>query len=429
MTGSLVALFRVTGLAVATGPLWHGGERSPWEFIGLAVAGLLHVEVGLRLSRAYPDSRMGPLMLGSGLLWLVNSWGLTLLPELCAQGLLLSILYDPLVLHGTLVIPAGRLRGLLDRRVATLAYLFWPMSIAALWLISGLGMPAVADLLAFRGVSYPVVGLGLLVFFAVRYRRAAPADRRAFAPFWAGVLVNAVTTTALSTTAYGVVVWPEIMHAVGAAMVPVGAALSLARSDTRRLIEAGDRERSRVERDVHDGVQQRLLAASLLLRQAQRHSDTTLVARGATEVETAIVELRALIRGMNPPALVRYGLAGAIASIADRSEVAVDIDDRVGGVNIPEPVAVTAYYVALEAVANSQKHAAAHAVTVSLATMAHQIVVTVRDDGVGGATTVGGGGLCGLRDRVESSGGTFWLASERGHGTTVRATLPLRGAR
>lgn len=421
--------FRLSALAIAAGQLLYPDGRSPWELAVLAATGLLHVEVGLRLRRAHPDSGMGRLMVAAGFLWLLNTWGWVAWPVLCGQGLLLSMVYDPLLLHGTLIIPRGRLHGRFDRLMAVVAYLFWPVAIAAIWLSRTPEVPSVADLMVVRGFGYPVIGLGLLVVFIVRYLRAAPADRRAFAPFWGGTLVNTVATTALSATAYGAVVWPAMLFAVGAAMVPVGAAISLARTDKRRLIESADRQRERVERDVHDGVQQRLLAAVLMLRQAQRTRDSELLDRGAVEVETAIAELRELVRGMNPPALVRYGLSGAIASIADRAPVQVEVDGRVDSVRVPEPVAVAAYYVALEAVANSQKHAAAQAVRVSLATEEDRLVVTVRDDGVGGACAVRGGGLRGLRDRVESCGGNFRLASVRGEGTTIKAVLPLDGGR
>ena len=420
-----VALLRSAVLVLAAGPLMVGDSLSPWEFTLVAAVGVLHVEVGLRTWRARGDNCTGPLMIASGLWWLVNAWGRAALAEMFAEGLLLSACYDPLLLHCSLIIPTGRLRRRRDLMLVTVGYLYWPGVIAAIWLARGMRGPGAADLVSIRALTYPLIGIGLFTFFVARYRAGSAADRRAFGPFWTAVLVNAVTTTALSTTAYHSNSWPTVLYAVGAALVPVGAAMSFARSERLRLIEAGDRERQRVERNVHDGVQQRLLGATLLLRQAERAGDSVLVARGAAEVETAIAELRELVRGLNPPALTRYGLSGAIAAIVEGSPVTVDVDDRLGDARLPEPVAVTAYYVALEAVTNAQKHSGARVVRVSLATEAGRFLVAVQDDGAGGADPVAGGGLDGLRHRVESCGGAFRVISGRGGGTTVRASLPL----
>jgi signal transduction histidine kinase len=150
------------------------------------------------------------------------------------------------------------------------------------------------------------------------------------------------------------------------------------------------------------------------------------------EVETAIVELRELVRGLNPPEVTRYGLAGALAAVAGRSPVPVLVHDRTGGVDVPEPVAVAAFYVALEAIANAQKHSAARTVQVSLASGEaageDRLLLTVCDDGRGGARLVSGGGLRGLQDRVESCGGRLRVDSRRGGGTTVLVSLPMGGA-
>ncbi|MFC7481020.1 sensor histidine kinase [Luedemannella flava] len=242
--------------------------------------------------------------------------------------------------------------------------------------------------------------------------------------------MRAATTGLAGATAFNGRAWATAVYAIGAGLVPVGAAISLSRSHRRELIEAGDAARQRVERDVHDGVQQRLLAAALLLRQANRAAtpDRELVARGAAEVETAVAELRDLVRGLNPPELVRYGLPGAVAALAERSSVPVTVDDRLAGASLPEQAAVTAYFVVVEAVTNTEKYAHARTATATLAAARGRLVVTVRDDGAGGAVAVPGGGLAGLRARVESAGGTFDLTSPPGAGTTVRASLPLGAA-
>lgn len=404
--------------ALVCGPLLAAYWTTPWELACLAVAGVLHTEVGLRLWRERPDSRMGPLLVACGLVWLLDAWGRVGLPAVFAGGLMLSIVHDPMHLHAGLVVTSGRLRGWWDRVIAAAGYAYWPVLTVAAVVVA---QPGLAHLLQLRAWTYPLVGVFLAGVFIVRYRRAGADDRRVYAPFWAALAANGLCTAALSTVTYGPGHWPTVLYALGATLIPVGAALSAQRAERRRLREARDRERRRVERDVHDGVQQRLLAAAMMLRQ----DDPVLIARGAQEVEYAIADLRDLVRGMNPVALVRYGLSGAVAAVAERARVPVAVDDRVGHVTLPEPVAAAAYYVTMEAVANSEKHADAGLVTVTLTAEGDRVEVTVRDDGVGGARAVPGGGLQGLQERVESCGGTLRVSSARGTGTAVRAVLPL----
>ncbi|WP_144122711.1 sensor histidine kinase [Catellatospora sichuanensis] len=413
---------RAAVVALVAGPLLAAYRSAPWELACLMIAGVLHVEVGLRLHRADHHRPAGLLLIASGVLWLLDAWGRAAAPELFAGGLLLSICYDPLLLHAILAVAPGGLRTAGDRHVVTVGYAYWPIILVALAAAHG---PIGPDqLLAVRTVTYPAVGVALGFVLAWRIHQASPADRRVWLPFWAAVVGNGVCTTTLSTF-FHTGPWPTVLYSVGGAMVPAAAAVCLHRLQRRELVEARDRERHRVERDVHDGVQQRLLTAAMMLRQ----NDPALVARGAAEVETAIAELRELVRGMNPSALVRYGLSAAVAALADRVGVRVAVHDRIRGVTIPEHVAAIVYFVTMEAVANADKHARAGQVTVTLAAEADRVEVVVGDDGVGGALPVPGGGLSGLRDRVESCGGTFRLSSLRGRGTAVRAVLPIGAGR
>ncbi|WP_144127938.1 sensor histidine kinase [Catellatospora sichuanensis] len=409
---------RVAAAVLVCGPLLAVYWTTPWELTCLAVAGVLHVEVGLRLWRQRPDGRMGPLLVACGLVWLLDAWGRVALPAVFAGGLMLSIVHDPMHLHAGLVVTSGRLRSRWDRTVAAAGYAYWPVLACGMLAAGHLSL---AQLLHLRAWTYPLVGVFLAAVFIVRYRRAGTDDRHIYAPFWAALAANGLCTAALSTVTYGPGQWPTVLYALGAALIPMGATASSQRAEHRRLRDARDRERRRVERDVHDGVQQRLLAAAMMLRQ----DDPTLIARGAAEVDNAIADLRDLVRGMNPVALVCHGLSGAVAAIAERARVPVTVDDRVAHLTLPEPVAATAYYVTMEAVANSEKHAHAGLVTVTITTEDDRIEVTVRDDGVGGALAVPGGGLQGLRERVESCGGTLRVSSARGRGTAVRAVLPL----
>ncbi|MFC7759019.1 hypothetical protein ACFQY4_14275 [Catellatospora bangladeshensis] len=163
---------RVTAVALVCGPLLTAYWATPWELACLAAAGLLHVEVGLRLWRDRPDSRMGPLLAGCGLVWLLDAWGRAALPALFAGGLLLSLLHDPMHLHAGLIVTSGRLRGRWDRAIAAAAYAYWPV-LAAVALAAGRLSPA--GLLGVRAWTYPLVGVFLVGVFTVRYRRAGAA--------------------------------------------------------------------------------------------------------------------------------------------------------------------------------------------------------------------------------------------------------------
>jgi signal transduction histidine kinase len=200
------------------------------------------------------------------------------------------------------------------------------------------------------------------------------------------------------------------------------------RGSRARVIEAGQRERQRLERDLHDGAQQRLVALSLNLGVLQTRMGTdpeaeALLAQARTEIAVSLAELRDLARGLHPAVVSGHGLAVAVESLVARAPVPVrlrvELDGRVG-----EAVEVAAYYVVCESLANIGKHARATAATVDVTRSAGQIVVEVVDDGVGGADTERGTGLRGLADRVEALDGRLRVWTPRGGGTRVRAELP-----
>jgi signal transduction histidine kinase len=197
-----------------------------------------------------------------------------------------------------------------------------------------------------------------------------------------------------------------------------------------RVIAATDATRRRLERDLHDGAQQRLVSLALELRQvesavpaelAQVRADLDRMAGDLTE---ALDELRELSRGIHPVVLSEGGLGPALRTIARRAGVPVELDLRTRE-RFPEPVEVAAYYVVSEAVTNTTKHAAATHVQVTLDAGGGALTLRVRDDGAGGADPARGSGLTGLRDRVEALGGTIHVTSAAGEGTTVDVSLPL----
>ncbi|WP_346276115.1 AAA family ATPase [Pseudonocardia sp.] len=199
-----------------------------------------------------------------------------------------------------------------------------------------------------------------------------------------------------------------------------------------RIVAAADQTRRRIERDLHDGAQQRLVSLALQLRTARAAVPPELDALAAELDELAagatgaLDEVREIARGIHPAILAEGGLRTALKTLARRSPIPVDLDMRAEG-RLPEHVEVSAYYVVAEALTNAAKHARASAVTVAVEVDAADAVlrVAVRDDGAGGADSTRGTGLVGLKDRVEALGGRIFLDSPRGAGTSLRVDLPL----
>ena len=207
----------------------------------------------------------------------------------------------------------------------------------------------------------------------------------------------------------------------------------LAASRTR-LSEAEDGVRRRIERDLHDGVQQQLVAilslTELATRQVGRHPDaaTETLTDVRDQVATAITDLRELVHGIRPPVLEDAGVAAALAGRLDRLPPHVSLrsdppflaDDRV---RWPPEIEAAAYFVVCEAVTNALKHTPGARIEIEVRESAAELVVTVVDDGTGGAVVRAPGGLAGLQDRVESLGGRFEVTDRVGRGTVVRASF------
>ncbi|HEX6673719.1 MAG TPA: HAMP domain-containing protein [Actinomycetes bacterium] len=197
-----------------------------------------------------------------------------------------------------------------------------------------------------------------------------------------------------------------------------------------RIVAAADQARRRIERDLHDGTQQRLVSLVLDLRAAEAAVTPELpelrgqLARVAEGLAGELDELREISRGIHPAILSEGGLGPALRALARRSAVPVELDVQVVA-RLPEPVEVAAYYVVSEALANAAKHAHASVVQVEARARDGGLRLTVRDDGVGGAAPGQGSGLIGLTDRVEALGGTISIASPGGQGTTLLVDLPV----
>jgi len=205
----------------------------------------------------------------------------------------------------------------------------------------------------------------------------------------------------------------------------VRAQLEEVRASRERIVEAADAERRRVERDLHDGAQQRLVALAMRLDLARQTTGASaaLLDEATTELRAAVAEVRDLARGLHPTILVEAGLGPAIEALAERTSVPVSVEaaDR----RFPANVEAAAYFVVAEALTNVARYAGATLVRVEIRAEGDTLTVAVQDDGHGGADPERGSGLRGLTDRVAALGGQLAIESPPDGGTTVRADLPL----
>jgi signal transduction histidine kinase len=195
------------------------------------------------------------------------------------------------------------------------------------------------------------------------------------------------------------------------------------------VIAAADESRRRIERNLHDGAQQRLVSLSLSLRLAQTQLRTNperaaeIISVASEELTQALAELRELARGIHPAILTDRGLETALDALAARAPVPVEV--TACPQDLPAPVEAAAYYIVSEALTNASKYAAATRAWVSLRVEEGTLYLSVRDDGVGGADPTRGSGLIGLRDRVEALAGMIEIDSPPGAGTRVGAAIPV----
>jgi signal transduction histidine kinase len=210
----------------------------------------------------------------------------------------------------------------------------------------------------------------------------------------------------------------------------VRAQLDEVASSRTRILAAADDERRRIQQDLHDGAQQRLVGASILVRRARTRAqgvgDTeqaTLLAEAADELDGSLREIRQLARGLRPPLLDEQGLVAALDSLAERATIPTVVHGCLD-TRLPRATETAAFFVASECLANTAKHAGATSAVITVGSEGNVLVVTVGDDGCGGAVLIEGRGLRGLRDRIEALDGTLEVRSARREGTTVTARLP-----
>ena len=287
----------------------------------------------------------------------------------------------------------------------------------------------------------------MLVRLALRWRRSAPLERLQLTPVYACGLL-ALPSSSPPPRARATALWWAAF--VATAVLPYAFLAGLLRSHVARLdaelrarlrscgprapalVEAGDTERRRLERDLHDGAQARLVGLAVLLGQLRRRlsadpAATALLDQAQAELRTSLAELRELARGIHPALLTDRGLEPALDALVARAPMRVTLEADEGE-RLPAAVEIAAYYVVSEALTNVAKYAHATAASVDVRRTGACLRIDVADDGVGGADAGRGSGLRGLADRVAALDGTLTLDSPPGLGTRLRVDIPLPAA-
>jgi signal transduction histidine kinase len=442
-----------------------------WSFIG----------TGLYAWDRRPANLVGPLMVCVGFAWFLAELKTSDIPFVAAIGLACNSLAVVFLIHLLIVFPGGRARGQLDRffigwayvaggLVAAIPVLFYnPPSDPDCTGCASSNPLLIADNLdlaegiftALSAVSIPV--LAALIVHIVRRARAADAtERRTQAPvWWAGGATVFLFTAALVTNLgpeegnYDDVVWYLANFVI--ATVPFAFLLGLLRTklseadvvaeenvrldaelqarldelreSRARIVQAGDAARRKIERDLHDGAQQRLVGLALDLRLAREKlgddpgAAAAMLDDASAELARATEELRELARGIHPAVLSDRGLEAAVQALAQRTPVPVGIESSVED-RLPGTVEAAAYFVIAEALTNVVKHSGADRAEVGIRRDNGHLLVEVRDDGTGGADGAGSG-LRGLADRVAALDGSLQVEGPVTGGTVVRADIPL----
>jgi signal transduction histidine kinase len=406
--------------------------------VGLSIAILVLVVVRFRRETVVGRQVAGPILLGGVALAIgvLLEFAAMVTADTFAERSAASDLGQALTVVSAALVPVGFAVGLIRSRLSR-------GSVADL--VVELGQPAsppvLRDLLARTlrdptlEIAYTVAGTKAFVGFDGRPIELPPPDDgdRAMTR-----LERGGETMAVLIHDPAIAEQPELVRSVTAAAglaldnerlaAEVRSQLEEVRSSRARIVAAGDAERRRVERDLHDGAQQRLVTLALALQVARTHldgSDSTLASmldRANDELGLALGELRELARGLHPTVLTEEGIAAAVEALADRSPVPVATTAPPG--RYSPVVEATAYFVVAEALTNVAKYARARSATVTIVERDGQLVVEVADDGAGGADPAKGSGLRGLTDRVAAAGGRLTVSSEVGHGTSVRAEIP-----
>ncbi|GAA2420381.1 sensor histidine kinase [Actinomadura vinacea] len=409
--------------ALAGNPLRFLLSSWPWRSLAYIVTGPLVAAVWLAVAAAliFAGILLAPLVIGLVLLALVpvSAVGYAAVERRRARWL------DPRPAPTPHRVPI---------RPGLRPWLSFRLREAATW--REFGYALLASLLAFVDVAVPfvlfvgsTVAVGAPALVAggdqLMYGSAGTVDRQAEAwPVAAvGVALFLVSLYALAALAGGRAALARVLL-----VRPVDEELVEVRASRARMSDAFEAERRRIERDLHDGAQQRLTGLIMTLGLARLDgADPELIDKARAEARAALAELRDLVRGIHPSVLTDRGLAAAVESLAERSAIPVEVRADLPA-RPPESVESAAYFVVAEALANVAKHsgAARARVTLRVAPIPHgpALVVEVWDDGAGGADPGGGSGLQGLADRVSVHDGTLRVSSPPGGPTILRVEIP-----
>jgi signal transduction histidine kinase len=437
----------------------HQDARIVWAVFGPAV-GWSFIGTGLYAWRRRPESRTGALMVLLGFAWFLFTLQASDSPLIYTVASAVGGLWGGIFLHLGVSFPSGRLTSARDRGLVIAGYLIIPFAFLPALLVASPGDLRCDDcpqnlLLIERHETAAKVlfGLGALLYVglfvlvlirSVRHWRAArPLERLQLTPVYVCALLTFLLVTVAQAGAGDIAWWPAF---VSTALMPFAflggllrshvsrldaelrARLEELRASRARLVEAGDAERRRLERDLHDGAQSRLVALALLLRGARARAEAgselaALLDRATAELQAGLDDLRELARGIHPAVLTDRGLEPALQSLVARVPVPVSVEAPAAE-RLPGAVESAAYFVVSEALANVAKYARATHAEVAVRRDNGRVTVEVTDDGVGGADAARGSGLRGLADRVAALDGTLSLDSPAGRGTRVRAEIP-----
>jgi signal transduction histidine kinase len=438
----------------------HQDAKAVWAIFGPAV-GWSFIGVGLFAWRRRPESRAGGLMVVLGFAWFLSALAFANSRLLYSVSLVAGGLWGGVFLQLVMSFPSGRLVPGRDRALVIAGYLIFTLGSIPAMLFGGphdLGCddcptnfllirrdPDLASLgLGFEAALYVALFAIVLVRLTLRWRRTGPIERLQLTPVYVCGLLTFLLVTAGTAGAGDATEWAAFIATALLPFVFLGGLLRshVARLDAElrarveelrasrtRLVEVGDAERRRLERDLHDGAQARLVGLALLLGHARRRANAdpeetgALLDRALAELQTSLAELRELARGIHPAVLTDRGLEPALEALASRAPVPVGLETD-GEERLPVPVEIAAYFVVSEALTNVAKYAGATEATVAVRRANGCVTVDVTDDGVGGADATRGSGLRGLGDRVAALDGTLSVESPPGHGTRLHVEIP-----
>jgi signal transduction histidine kinase len=464
------------GIAVLTLNSDHLDLRGAAAAVGLLL-GWSFIGTGLYAWDRRPENGIGALMVAFGFAWFLSALVTANSELVFTIGLFINNLFFAVMLHLLLAFPSGRLETRNERFLAWASYFVAvPLGLPVMLFadttndeVCGSGCPENLLMVQDSFTTTEILTLvqivpALFLFAAVgrvcvrRWRAAEGVERTALTPMiWAGLVMLAVAGVQIAAGAAnqdGVELYFFFACLLAMAAVPYGFLVGLLRSRTAglelenvrldaelqdrieelrasraRIVQASDTARRRLERDLHDGAQQRLVALALDLKLARGKLDSDpaaaaeLLDASIEELAEATSELRELARGIHPALLTDRGLGPALEAIASRAPIPVEVAP-VPDLRLPGPVESAAYFVVAEALTNVSKYASASHAEVVVTRSNGKVVVEVRDDGVGGADPAAGSGLSGLADRVAALDGMLDVESPRGGGTVVRAEVP-----